>query len=64
MYEGSAETAGPASVRIVGVLGADGAVIRPRVTIHLDDVLTAAEARELAALLFAQADEIDRLASE
>jgi hypothetical protein len=62
MYEGSEGTAGPASLRIVGVLGPDGAVIRPRVAIHLDDVLTADEARELAALLLAQADEIDRLA--
>jgi len=61
MYEGSAKTAGPASVRIVGVLGPDGAVIRPRVTIHLDDVLTAEEARELAALLVAQAEAIDQL---
>ena len=61
MFEGSEEMAGPASVRIVGVLGPDGAVIRPRVTVHLDDVMTAAEARDLAALLLARADEIDRL---
>lgn len=64
MYEGSEGTAGPASVRVVGVLGPDGAIIRPRVTIHLDDVLTADDARELAALLLAQADEIDRLAAQ
>jgi len=65
--EGSGRASHSGATRAVVLTGADlsiddiEAVARYGVTVRLDDVLTADEARELASLLLSQAAEIERL---
>jgi hypothetical protein len=64
MSEDGKRKGGPASVRIAGLQGLDEGVFKRRLAVLVDDLLTPAEARQLASLLLAGADEIERLDAE
>jgi hypothetical protein len=61
MSEDGKRKGGPASVRIAGLQGLDEGVFKRRLAVLVDDLLTPDEARQLASLLLAGADEIERL---
>jgi hypothetical protein len=48
-------------VRIAGLPPEDGAVLKHRLAVLVDDLLTPDEARQLASQLIAGAEEIERL---
>jgi hypothetical protein len=64
MSEGRKRKGGPASVRIAGLQGLDEGVLKRKLVVRVDDLLTPDEARQLASQLLAGADEIERLDAE
>jgi hypothetical protein len=61
MSEGRQRKTRSASVRIAGLPPEDGAVLKHRLAVLVDDLLTPDEARQLASQLIAGAEEIERL---